>query len=295
MRVTIVNAIAATPDVTPSALLRPAVPSVAEPLDRLRHVNIVELGEALARKGHKVTVILGGPYLRGEPITLTDSLRVIPTPTALPVPFHPGLLPLTPSLEADPAISEADVIQANEFHQPATFFAARGGQQFHVPLVLWQETYRPMRFPGSLYQGAFERTLGRQIRRAVRRFIPRTSRARDYLRALGIPEDTIHSWIPTGIDVGDFSPGTTAAHAEDYGWPADSQVLLVIGRLHAGKGVDLAIRALAWLRGKAPRARLLVAGAGPEMESLVTLARNLHVAEEVRFLSQVPRATAIQL
>jgi glycosyltransferase involved in cell wall biosynthesis len=56
-----------------------------------------------------------------------------------------------------------------------------------------------------------------------------------------------------------------------------------IGRLSAEKGVDLALRAFSLLRLKFSGLRMIVAGSGPELQSLVALARELDIAEEVNF------------
>src|SRR5712692_4952001 len=127
MDVTIINPIPVTPDLTPRALLKPSVPSLIDSGARLREINIVEFGAAIAMQGHQVTVVVAGPYLRGENVALSSALTLASVDTVLHVPFHPGLLPLMPGLANHPAVTEADVVQVGEFHQPSTFFAARGG------------------------------------------------------------------------------------------------------------------------------------------------------------------------
>jgi len=62
--------------------------------------------------------------------------------------------------------------------------------------------------------------------------------------------------------------------------PSDAPLLLGLGRLHANKGFDVALAALA----KLPRAWLWLAGEGPERAALTALAARLGVAERVRFL-----------
>jgi glycosyltransferase involved in cell wall biosynthesis len=56
--------------------------------------------------------------------------------------------------------------------------------------------------------------------------------------------------------------------------------LLALGRLHANKGFDVLLRALALL----PGARLAIAGEGPERAALAALAAQLGVADRVAFL-----------
>lgn len=62
--------------------------------------------------------------------------------------------------------------------------------------------------------------------------------------------------------------------------PIDAPLLLVMGRLHENKAIDVAIRALANL----PDMWLWVAGEGPQGSSLNALASECGVADRVRFL-----------
>lgn len=295
MHIVLVNPIAATPALTLKGLMRPRIASVGEDRTALKETNIVELGTALSGLGHETTVLVGDLYLDGSPWEFDQGLRVLPVPTILRRPFHPALFPMTPGLIRHPVLREADVVQTGEFHQPSTFFASIATWEAEVPLVLWQETFGPMQLPGSLYQRAFETAAGRYVRGRVSRYIPRTTKARTYLRLLGIPPDAITPWIPTGVEVETFAPGQSEHSAEDFGWPKDARVLLLVARLHSIKGVDLALRALAEMRAEAPEVRLLIAGSGPDLPELRRLQRELHLGGEVRFLGQRPRQELISL
>ena len=96
-----------------------------------------------------------------------------------------------------------------------------------------------------------------------------------HMREHGFPEDR-SSYIPT-------FPSVDAQQALDRAamdTPAEAPVLLTLSRLHATKGLDCAIRALVEL----PDAYLWLAGDGPMAAALEGLARELGVAERVRFL-----------
>lgn len=295
MDVTILNPIATTPSLTVSSLFRPPPPDAPPSPGALREVNIVELGEALAGLGHRVRVVLGSPYLGPSPVILSERLSVAPVHTVMPIPFHPGLFPMTPELLRHPAIREADVIQSSEFHQPSTFFAAEACLERDTPLIVWQETFRPMRFPGSLYQRGFEMTCGARVRAAATRGVPRTSKARDYLRTLRFAEDAIPDWIPTGIDLTQFGPRPSNAAPEEFGWEDDCDILLLVARLSPSKGIDRALRILKRLQAKRPRARLLVRGSGPQETELRQLADRLGISESVRFVPKRTRAQMVDL
>lgn len=294
MNIVLVDPIGVTANITARTLVRPEMPSLGAGPESLRETKIVELATELARRGHRATVLLGDVFLGRNACTLPDGVRILPLGTVLHVPFHPGLVPATPALLGHPALADADVVQVGEFHQPSTYLACAAAGLV-VPVVVWQETFHRMRFPGSLYQRAFESTVGRFVRARGKGFVPRTTKARAYLRELRVAEDRIGPWIPTGIDVSAFAPRRSQASAEDFGWPPDARVLLLVARLHPTKGVDLALRALKWLIRRDPAVRLLIRGSGPERDALVQLARDLGVDRFVRVLDHKPRAEMVEL
>jgi glycosyltransferase involved in cell wall biosynthesis len=65
--------------------------------------------------------------------------------------------------------------------------------------------------------------------------------------------------------------------------------LLVVGRLHAAKGFDLAIEALAGLRAHGLRPKLAVVGEGPERARLEQLAVDREVAAQVEWHGAIPQ------
>jgi len=71
--------------------------------------------------------------------------------------------------------------------------------------------------------------------------------------------------------------------------------LLCMGRLDEQKGFDLAMEALARLRGGHPSIRLAIAGDGPERNRLVGIARDLGVEDSVDFLGFVDRDAVARL
>ena len=82
--------------------------------------------------------------------------------------------------------------------------------------------------------------------------------------------------LPTFAAVGDAAPVPRASLAT----PADAQIILALGRLHEKKGFDVLLKAL----GQVPGAWLWLAGEGPLRADLEAIARQIGVAERVRFL-----------
>lgn len=106
----------------------------------------------------------------------------------------------------------------------------------------------------------------------------------------GIASDKI-TVIPNAVDVAGF----------EFGRPADpalrremgllgATVLGFVGSFYAYEGLDLLLRAFAVLRGMRGDLALLFVGGGPQEAALQALARELGVAEHVRFAGRVPHA-----
>ena len=88
--------------------------------------------------------------------------------------------------------------------------------------------------------------------------------------------------VPPGVDTVRFAPDPYARHRirERHGL-GDAPVILCLSRLVPRKGQDVLIDALPAIRGRIPRARLLIVGGGPYREDLRRRASDAGVAEHV--------------
>lgn len=113
----------------------------------------------------------------------------------------------------------------------------------------------------------------------------------EVLAELGLKPGAIEvRTIPLGTDPLHFRPGLdTRAVRARYGLD-DGRWLLTVARLAAHKGIDTGLKALAALRLDYPDLRYAVVGTGIKQAELEALARELGVADRVRFLTDVPDA-----
>lgn len=108
-------------------------------------------------------------------------------------------------------------------------------------------------------------------------------------RALGVDPGRVHV-VENGVDASRFDLADAAARREafrarhDLG---DRPCYATVARLQRHKGIDTGIRALPSLRRRVPEATYLVVGSGPDEVRLRSLARQLEVADAVRFLGRV--------
>jgi glycosyltransferase involved in cell wall biosynthesis len=100
----------------------------------------------------------------------------------------------------------------------------------------------------------------------------------EFIVSQGWPRDLV-SYIPNFAASGGSERASRASHDT----PEDVPLLLGLGRLHSDKAHDVSLRALV----DVPEAYLWIAGSGPLEAELKTLARELGVADRVRFLGWV--------
>lgn len=290
MHVALVNPILASPNIRPGLILEEARPIQPQ---ELGEINIVELGKALADRGNRVTVYAADAFLEDGDVRMGDRLVVRSIPTRLRRFFHPALLPLSPDLPRALIGDGPDVIQSSEFHNPGTYLASRAAASSGAPLIVWQEVYHRMRSPGSWYQLGYEVTAGRYVRRSAARFVPRTSKAKDFLLRLRVAADQIAPWVPSGVDLEVFRPRPSKPFVP--GLSGTSHWILVVARLSADKRVDLAIRSFALLRAAGEDVGLAICGSGPNQPVLKALADELGVGERVVFFQRMPREDLVSL
>jgi len=106
----------------------------------------------------------------------------------------------------------------------------------------------------------------------------------DSLAALGADASKLNT-LRNGVDLQRFVPEDRAQAREKLGLAPNGTYLLSVGHLIERKGHHIAIEALPTL----PGVQLLIAGGGPERNSLQQLAKQLGVADRVRFVGVVPQ------
>ena len=100
--------------------------------------------------------------------------------------------------------------------------------------------------------------------------------------------------VSPGVDHAFFAPGDRAQARRALGLPEEGEMLLFVGRIQPLKALDVAVRALAEVRARHPRAFLVVVGgpSGPHGSAEVVhaheLADDLHLGRSVYFVAPQP-------
>lgn len=229
--------------------------------------------------GVNVRHVPAGPYGRLDKNTLAEHL----------CPFVFGML----RAEAQSEPGHYDLVHGHYWlsGQAGVMAARRWG----VPLVQSMHTMARVK-NASLAEGdepePETRVLGEdQLVRQADQLIANTDDEARQLRNHYGARDNQISVIPPGVDLEVFSPGSRQEALARIGLPADTELLLFVGRVQRLKAPDVLIRAAADLLERDPslRTRLVVgvvgglSGGGMREPGLLTdLARSLGVADVVR-------------
>lgn len=154
------------------------------------------------------------------------------------------------------------------------FVAAHGRELLFNPL------------PAAL--GAPYERLRRSVLTRVDRLFPVSRYTGGLLERAGVAPERM-TVLPNGADPDRFSPGDAPAMRKRLG-VAGRRVALSVCRLVPRKGLDTVLRALPRVAEAVPEVLYLIGGDGPDRPRLEALAREVGVAERVRFLGKIPDA-----
>jgi glycosyltransferase involved in cell wall biosynthesis len=95
--------------------------------------------------------------------------------------------------------------------------------------------------------------------------------------------------VPTGLALEHFAAGDGAAFRRRYAIAPERPVIAYVGRVAFEKNIDFLLRVTARLKAVVPDVLFVVSGEGPALASLRDRARQLGLAEHVRFVGYLDR------
>lgn len=290
-----------------SAHASPLAP-LGGPAHGAQNLYVGQLARALASAGHQVDV-----YTRREDLWSAPVVELWPNASVVHVPAGPpqviaaeALLPHMEDFAARvvrqcaPAHARYDIVHASFFLSGIA--ALRLKERLGVPFVLTCHALGKalLRHPECRDAFPAERMrIEQRVAAAADWLIAGSAQDRDDLVGLYGADARRVEVIPFGVDPQEFGPGSRSMRAR-LGLRADDFVLLHVGSLTPGDGVDNAIRAVARLkRDHGIAARLVVLGGeseepdpvrSPEIGRLAVIAAAQGVSAQVKFVGARPRA-----
>jgi L-malate glycosyltransferase len=164
-----------------------------------------------------------------------------------------------------------DIVHANEAHAVTATWLA--GTHRRLPLVISRRVGYPIR----------KSALALSRYQAATRILPISGWVAEHLAASGINNEKM-TVVYEGVEIPRLPPDDVRREARLlWGITDDSPLFGCVGALLPDKGQDLLIRVLGDLRNEFPRARLLLAGDGPDRSRLERLAKQLSLGDAVIF------------
>ena len=174
-----------------------------------------------------------------------------------------------------------------KFALPLTYAIARLRR---IPFVLWTGLWHRLDTP--LHRLVFPLT--RHIYRNADAVVAYGEHVRRYLISEGVDPDRIFL-AAQAVDNERYSRMVTAAEQQQlrsqHQFRGNSKIVLYLGRLESGKGLEYLVEAFAQIR--CGDATLVLCGAGQEESNLRALVSRLGIANRVRFTGHVPTDQAI--
>lgn len=177
-----------------------------------------------------------------------------------------------------------DVIHAHML-VPDGWAAAAVGAELDVPVLATTHRADVLDLPG---RSDAQRAQVVQAVEAVDQITAVSAAIRDAAEALGSPRRQAQV-VPNGADTSVFVARDTREARRRLGLPEDERIVSYVGKLVPRKGVDTLIEAMGRLATRPAGAPLLVAaGIGELRPDLERRAKELGVADRVRFVGKVP-------
>jgi 1,2-diacylglycerol 3-alpha-glucosyltransferase len=247
----------------------------------------------LARLGIETTLV--APAYPNAPADTDPSIIRVPSGGVPRDPEDRRFLgaPLRATLNAELA-AKIDLVH---IHTPfiAHYAAVRFARAHGLPVVATYHTF----FEDYLhhYVPILPRGIGRFLARRftlsqcddVAALISPSAPMREALLAYGVQVPI--EVLPTGLPAESFIRGDGAKFRTQFHLPAGRPLLLYVGRVAYEKNIDFLLRMFVRVRARQPDALFVIAGEGPALGHLGKLARELGVADHVKFIGYLDRNT----
>ena len=182
---------------------------------------------------------------------------------------------------APDVIYERHCLFATAGRELARFFNIPLLLEVNAPLVLEQQKMRGLALP------LVARTAERLVLEGADHVFVVSRMLKEYMAGLGVPPERV-SVVPNAADPDVFGPVVDQSPVRQaLGWQ-DHFVIGFVGSMKPWHGADVLLQAMRILGGASSPFRLLLVGAGPELENLVARAAELGLGDVVHMSGAVP-------
>jgi glycosyltransferase involved in cell wall biosynthesis len=253
---------------------------------------VFDVARALVERGHEVTVCTTDALDKDKRIELLEEVShgvhvVRFRNWSNRIAFHLKIfLPRGLREWLDQHIAEFDVVHLFDARTLLNGWAVEAAARHNVPFFasVWGSLPRGDGWR-ALIKDQYDRTYGLTHYRKAAGLLAQNEHEAALYAEYGGPRERVKIW-PLGVDPRDFEtlPAKGALRAR-LGLAEDTPLVLFVGRIHALKGLDPLLRALAIAKRRVPDAVLAVVGRDDGyLATMNALARELGIEESVRFV-----------
>ena len=258
---------------------------------------LYEISRELTKRGHDVTIYTTDVGRR-NPLTEKQKIRFDSNPK-----IHyfkcqnnwvANKLKLNIAFQMRSAIKDNlkdfDVVHLHEprgIHSLIVWYYTKN----NIPYVLQAHGVLPKTIPGQNFvvvclKIIFDIIFGNSIVRDASKVIALTKTEAEQYREMGVHDEKI-AIIPNGIDLSDYADlPSKGEFKKKFNIPEDKKIILYVGRIHRSKGIDLLLKAFAYLSNKMKCKDALLVVAGPNdgyLHEVKSLSASLVISNSVLF------------
>jgi len=190
------------------------------------------------------------------------------------------------ALSAGKEVKEFDIIHLHEYRTFQNIIIRHYACKYGVPYVLQAHGSLPRIMAWRKLKWTYDLFFGYRLLRDASKVIALSRVEAEQYRIMGVLEEKI-AIIPNGIDLSEYAElSPRGAFKRKFNIPEDKKIILYLGRIHKTKGIDLLVRAYAYLKNEMNFKDVVLVIAGPDdgyLNEVKALARSLGVYNSIVF------------
>ena len=183
-------------------------------------------------------------------------------------------------------LTKFDVVHVHSWQQFPDIMVHHYATKYRVPYVLQVHGSLPRIIAKQTLKWIFDLFFGYKLLRDASKVIALSEVEAEQYRRMGLPEEKI-AIIPNGIDLLEYADlPLKGSFKKKFNIPENNRIILYLGRIHKTKGIDLLVKAYAYLVKSRKCDDALLVIAGPDdgyLAEIKSLSAHLNVSDSVLF------------
>ena len=196
------------------------------------------------------------------------------------------------TLSARKEVGNFDIIHLHEYRTFQNIIVHYYACKYNVPYILQAHGSLPRIGAWPRLKRVYDALFGYRSLRDATKVVALSHVEAEQYRVMGVPEEKI-AIIPNGIDLSEYvNLPPKGAFKKKFNIPENGKIILYLGRIHKIKGIDILIKAYAYMRNKMNLRDIVLVIAGPDdgyLNEAKRLAQALDVSNHVLFTGPLYR------